>query len=335
MATQKPYNINLKGTTVDAKDSIKVSWQSSGDMSVAFEVRIYRNQDNNLLYDSGRITSFAKNYSLPAFALPNGYELKVQVTIWDSGNNFAVSDTEIFQTSSRPNVLVSPIGVVNSRSYEFSASYTQTENVPFRSWIAFLYDKDKTLISQSNVRTSTPLVYLINYLKSGSSYFIEFQATSNKGSVGTSGLIPFSVSYLQPDISINLEAKNIKNSGIQLSWKTIQIIGNTTKQPIYLNGEKLDLRDDVFTFTDGFHVDANFTLKLWLENIKSYTDLLVLKGQNGIMTLQYWDDDQRFHLFREVYNYRSHYSSQPLTGNGYFLCIQQIGGDMNIFGEVN
>ncbi|WP_372011310.1 hypothetical protein NBRC13296_12080 [Paenibacillus chitinolyticus] len=335
MPIQKPYNINLKGNTVDAKDSIKVSWQSSGDMSTAFEVRIYRNQDNNLIYDSGRITSFAKTYPLPAFALPNGYEMKVQVTIWDSGNNFAVSDTEIFQTSSRPNVLVSPIGIVSSQSYEFSASYIQSEDVPLRSWIAFLYNKDKTLISQSNVRTSPPLVYLINYLKSGSSYFIEFQVTSNKGAVGTSGLIPFSVSYLQPDISINLEAKNIKNAGVQLSWKTIQIIGNTTKQPIYLNAEKLDLRDDVFTFTDGFHVDKDFTLKLWFEDIKSYTDLLVLKGQNGIMTLQYWDEDQRFHLFREVYNYRSHYASQPLTGSGYFLCIQQIGGDMNIFGEVN
>lgn len=334
MSLQKPYSISIKGQSLPADELIKLTWQTSGDLSVAYQVKVYKNSDNSLVYDSTKLTSFAKTHSIPANSLTNGIEYKVTITIWNSLNASIISDAEIFQCSSRPTVTISAIGTINSPSYNFTCTYSQAESVAIRSWIVFLYDENGTKLFQSDIQTTTTIAYLFSTLKSNTTYKIEFQVTSNKGLVATTGQISFDVSYTVPNISINLSAENVDNAGIQLTWKTIQIIGATVSAPIYINGEKLDVRSDVFSFSDGFSVDGNFTLKLWLEDITPNIDLVVLKGQNGIITLQYWSDDNMFHLYKDVYGYRSHNVSSELIGTKFYIYIQQINGDMNIEGEV-
>ncbi|OPH47630.1 hypothetical protein BC351_10600 [Paenibacillus ferrarius] len=333
MALQKPYNISFKGLTIAAGEVNKLTWQVSGDLSVAYQVRVFKNSDNILIYNSSKITSFANSHSIPANSFLNGLEYKIQVIIWNDAGAGIFSDYEIFQTSSRPVVGVSPIGTVGSQTYNFTATYSQLESVSMRSWIFYLYDANKLKIFQSEIQTNTNIHYLISGLKSNTNYYVEFQTTSNKGLVGTSGLVSFSVSYSQPNINTNLTAENNENAGIKLTWNTIQIIGSTLSAPIFINGEKLNVRNDVFSFSEGFQLTNNFTLKLWFENITSNVDLLVIKGQSGTISLQYWND-HKFHLFKDVYGYRSHNVSSELIGSGFFVYIQQIDGDMNIEGEV-
>lgn len=333
MSLQKPYSISIKGQNLPANELIKLTWQVSGDLSVSYQIKVFQNSDSVLVYDSAKLTSFAKTHTIPANSLTNGIEYKIQISLWNSANESINSDFEVFSCSSRPTVTITPIGTVNSQSYNFTATYFQAESVPLRSWIVFLYDENGTKLFQSDIQTTTTIEYLFSTLKSNTTYKIEFQVTSNKNLVGSTGLVAFDVSYTQPVININLTAENTDNAGIQLSWKTIQIIGATVSAPIYMNGEKLDVRNDVFSFSDGFSVDGNFTLKLWLESITPNVDLLTLKGNNGIIKLQYWSDDNMFHLYKDVYGYRSHNVSSTVSSIKYYLCIQQINGDMNITAE--
>lgn len=336
MALQKPYNINLRGQTLDAKEQIRITWQVSGDPSVAYQLRFYRNSDNSLAYDTGKITSFAQAHTLPSNTLTNGLEFKVQVTTWNQANASISSDNEVFQTSSRPVVTVDTIGTVPSPSYSFSANYAQAESVAMRSWVVYLYNSDKTKISQSSISIEPNIEYLFSNMKSGTTYYIEFQATSAKGLVGTSGLIQFEVQYQQPDIKVNLTAENTDNAGMLISWNTIQIIGSTTKSPIFIDGTYIDLTNDTFSWSEGFSLSQDFTIKIWIKNFKSNVDLFVLKGDNGTVSLRYSDSDQLFHLYKEIYGFKSHYVSEPTVkgDTGFFVCIQQVFRDMNIFAEV-
>jgi hypothetical protein len=336
MAIQKPYNINIRGDTLDAHDAITVSWQVTGDLSVSYRVMIYKNSDNSLKYDSGKLTSFAQSHIVPARSIVNGIEYKITISIWNQANNSITSDAEIFQTSSRPVVTVPTISTITSPSYSFSAGYYQAESVLLRSWIVYLYDSNKVKISRAPISTNKDINYIFSELKSNTNYFIEFQVTSVKGLTGTSGLIPFLVSYTQPDIKINLTAETTDDAGVKISWKTIQIIGKTKKPPAFINEEMLDLRDNVLYLDEenGFGLDQDFTIKLWFEEIIPDVDLLIIKGAVGSISLQYWSSDSRFHLFKDIYDYRSHYISAKVFGP-YFVCIQQIFYDMNIFAESN
>lgn len=337
MALQKPYNINIRGQTLDSKDQIKITWQVSGDPSVAYQIRIYRNSNNALIHDTGKITSFAQSHTLPSNTIANGIEYKIQVTIWNQAGLNISSDNEIFQTSSRPIVTIDSIGTIPSPSYSFGATYYQAESISLRSWVVYLYDSNKTKISQSSISIEPNIEYIFSNMKSGTSYYIEFQVTSAKGLVGTSGLVSFTVQYQQPDIKVNLTAENTDNAGMLISWNTIQIIGTTTKSPIFVDGTYIDLTNDTFSWSEGFSLSQDFTIKMWIKSFKSNVDLFTLRGINGNLALQYSDDDQCLHLIRTVYGYNSHYVSKPFINNGatgFFVCIQQIQNDMNIFQEV-
>lgn len=334
MALQKPYNINTRGNTYDGNEQIKVIWQVSGDSSVAYQVRVYKNSDSSLTYDSTKITSFGQTHTIPSGSLTNGLEYKILITIWNNANQSISSDYEIFQTSSRPVITLDAIPLVGSPSYTFEATYSQSESVEMKSWIAYLYNENNTLIAQSPISTSTTLSYLFGSFESGKSYFVEFQASSNKSLVGSSGKIPFNVEFEQPIININLTAENVDNGGVKLSWKTIQIIGETIIAPIFIGNDKINLHNDVFSFSEGFSIPKNFTIKIWLEDIEADVDLFRLKGNNGDIYLQYWSDDHKFHLFKDVYGYKSHWTSEQIDGFAYFVCLQQINGDMNIETEV-
>ncbi|MFB5759117.1 hypothetical protein [Paenibacillus medicaginis] len=333
MALQRPYNINITGQTIAAEEVIKVTWQVTGDISTAYQVRIYLNSTGSMVYDSGQITSFAQSHNIPANAITNGSEFKIAVTIYNSNESIS-SLSQIFQTSSRPKVSVGTIGTVKSNSYRFTATYSQAEANPIRSWVMYLYNEDRIRVQTSPISTNSSIEYIFSSLESGADYYIEIQVTSAKGLTGTSGLIPFDVQYRQPNVKINLTTENTDDAGIKILWNVIQIIGETTKPPIFTSDGYLDLTDDTLTFSEGFSVDQDFTIKIWMRNIKPDKDLFFLKGKTGTITVQYWSDDHKFHVFKDVYGYRSHYASPEVVGIGLFCCIQQIFCDMNVFAEV-
>jgi hypothetical protein len=275
--------------------------------------------------------SYATSYTLPAHSIINGKTYKIAITVFNATNQNAQSYPVVFQTSSRPVVTVDSISTITSPSYNFTAEYSQAENVAMDSYVVFLYDSNQNLIAQSNViqapypPTTPSMQYIFNYLQSGSSYYIEFQATSLVGLTGTSGKINFNVQYGQPNISVNLTATNV-----------IQIIGQTDVGT-FVNNELLDVRNGSVWFQDGFSVDRDFTLKIWFQSPVHNVDLVVIKGANGQIRLQYWDD-MRFHVFKDINGWKgwSPHIVSPVLSNGtqYFVCVQQIYNHLNLFANI-
>lgn len=327
---QKPYNISFRGITIDGNLDNTVTWQVSGDIQTVYKIDILLNTNNSLVWTSNKVTSYALKHTIPAKTLTNGLEFKIIVTIFNQSNQSISSDAEIFQTSSTPIVTVDAIGTVNSYSFNFTAQYSQSENVPLRNYNVLLYDIDKNLIDNSDIKTSLPMQYLFSNLQTEQSYYIEFQATSSKGLTGKSGLILFDVFYYRPKMNIRLEGKNIDNAGIELSWFVSQIIlqnnGGT-----FINNEKIDVTNGSVIGDDGFTIDGNFSLKVWIESPANKVDLLLLNGDNGQIKLQYHVLDEKFHLYKVDSNKMStNYETASVTGSSFVVLIQQIGNDMNI-----
>lgn len=334
MAIQKPYDLSIRGgIAIDADKENTLSWKSSGDLSVAFAITIIKNSDNSVVWSLPKTNSYAQRYVIPSGSIPNGFEYKIQVTAWNEAGQSASSDLEIFQTSSTPTVTMNAVSVIGTHDYNFTAIYSQDENVPLRSYIVYLYDSSKIMISQSGIKTTPVIEQYFSNMKSGETYYVEFQVTSAIGLTGSSGLIPFDVIYETPVINIGLVAENYDNASIKLNWNVVQIIGKVDVfPPTYIDDEMIDLRDNRLVFDEGFTVEENFTLRIWIESPEYDTTLMLMKGQNGELTLQYRKDN-RFHLFKKSNGFTSHYGTPVITGDKMFLCIQQIGEGINMFGE--
>jgi uncharacterized protein YjfI (DUF2170 family) len=334
---QKPYNLSLKGQTVDGKESNIISWMVTGAIQSSFSIDIIRNSDNSSVWSLARTYSYSTKYTLPNNILTNGLEYKISVTVWDDKNTTATSDWEVFQTSSRPIVTLSSIGLVSSPSYNFQANYSQLESIGIKSFTVFLYDSKGNLVNTSGILTTSDisLSFIFSNLISEKTYQVEFQATSNKGLLGTSGKISFDVLYTQPTINVNLTAENTDDAGINISWNVIQIIGNTDcSPPLYINNNKIDLRNCRVWFSEGFSIVGNFSLKVWIDSLNSNVDILYLKGSNGEIRLTYRDDN-RFHVTKTINKLKSEWVSSQVYGTNFFVCLQQINGNFNVIAEGN
>ena len=332
---QKPYDINIRGRTIDGNEVNSIRWKISGGVTVAFNIEIIDNADNSPVYALGRTNSYSTSFSLPPGTLYNGKEYKLRIQTWSESNQNIYSDYEIFQTSSRPVISLDPIGQLNSQANNFIAHYYQAENVSMRSHVFYLYNSDKGLINQSDIKTDSVIEYLFSNLQSEQNYYIEVQATSSKGLVGTTGKVNFSVLYTQPQMNVTLEAENVENAGIRLKWKTIQIIGESDCEELtFIDNEKLDLTNGcIVTFDEGFSLEKNGTMKFWIENPLYNINLFEMRGSNGTISMQYWEDN-KFHVFKTINNIVSHYASSPVIGVAFFVCIQQIYDDLNVISEV-
>lgn len=335
MSIQRPYNLSLRNQVIDANEDQILSWQTSGDTSASYSINIYNNADDTLAWSLARTYSFATSQTIPAGSIPNGGEYKVSVTVWNSNDQSATSGLVIFTTSSKPAVTVDAIGTVSHHSNMFTATYTQAENVELESYTVNLYNSDQVLINTSGLKTDGLLEHRFSLLKNDTSYFVEFTVRSKKGMTSSSGLIPFNVAYEAPAMYLTLGTENItEKAGIKLHWTVVQVIGKATVEPVYLdNGTTLDVRNGAVYFDEGFSVDKDFTLKIWFKSLVKNVDLIHLKGSNGKITVQY-DDDNKFHMYREVSGFRSHYATGEVVGSEFFLCVQQINNGMNLISEV-
>lgn len=270
MAIQKPYSISLNGKTIDALTNNEVSWSVSGSVQTSFSLEIVDNVTSTLVWSLPKTASYSQKYTISGGTLENGKEYKIRITVWNEQNESATSDYVIFQTSSRPVVTLSPIGTVGSPNFVFQAQYDQSEGVPLRSWIGIVYDENQNRLSDTGIKTTTPIEYVVNNLKSETHYFVEFQVTSNKGLTSTTGLVPFYVLYTRPQVNVNLTAENVPEvAGIRLSWNPVQVILKANHVPVFIDNEKIDLRDEGKTIeaTEGFSIANDFTLKMWIQDV--------------------------------------------------------------------
>jgi len=214
--------------------------------------------------------------------------------------------------------------------------YSQAESVPLANWQCFLYDSNYNLISQSGIQTSSTLSYMFTGLVSNEVYYIEFQATSQKGLVGDSGKVQFTPVYSQPQLNSLLTATNYQNASIQLTWDVLIIEGTTSGTTAFVNNNTaLDVTNGSVVFNNGFSLWQDGTIKLFIINPANRKDLIILYGANGMLKLQYWLLDNKFHLFKTPTNSNItvEYVSEPVIGSSFFVGIENVGVDCNLWAE--
>lgn len=326
MTIQKPYGISLTNAVVDTNNPVPISWKTSGDTSASFSISVYKNSDGTLIYTLPRIYSFAMSYTIPAGVIPSGQVYQIAITVWNKSSQSATSQLVVFTALSTPVVTVDAIETVTNNTYTFTANYSQAENDPLSTYTVNLYNSDKILLNSSGKLTDGLMSYIFDSLKSGSTYYIEFVATCNKGVTSSSGLVLFNVLYDNPNIYFEASAVNLpENASIKLDWNIRQILGKSTIEPIFIGGKEIDLTNNGKVFFDeGFNINDDFTLKLWFRNIILNTDLLTLKGSNGNMRLQYKSTDNCFHIYKTVNNWNYHYTySFDISYGGVFISPYQ------------
>ncbi|MGG2091234.1 hypothetical protein AB1283_00525 [Bacillus sp. S13(2024)] len=337
MAIQKPYNLSITSSTIDGKLDNSFTWKVTGSIQTAYSFTIYKNSDNSTVFTFPKTNSYELKGAIPANTLTNGIEYKLSVTVYDLANTEATSDVVIFQTSTTPLLTFTSTTDVGSELYNATATYTQAENVPLKSYIAYLYDKDRKLINQSNIKTILPVEHLFPPLTEDMTYYVEFQATSAKGIVATTGLIMIKTSFSKKKVNLVLKAENIDSAGVKLQWFAKQIIGVTSGTTNFVNnGTGLDVRNGMISFANDFSTKRDFTFKLHIESPTVTTpynpdnDLFVMNGKNGTLRLQYLDNN-RFKLIKTVKGINSVWFSNEVISTKFVVVIQQIGDDCNIF----
>lgn len=166
------YPSTLSGNgTIDATKDLYVSWRVSGDSPLSgYEIKIYQNDTNSTLkYDTGTISLATPFWGISASGevqyftanvitastiadagIVNGYAngYKLEITQWwdknDTSKYIVQTSPSAFITRATPtlSIAIPTIGTVPSRTYTFSATYSQAQGdgIKWVQWVLKNYD---------------------------------------------------------------------------------------------------------------------------------------------------------------------------------------------------
>jgi len=288
MAINKPYNINLSGTTQDADLDISVTWLISGAIQTQKSVMIKLNSDDSTVYTYPQTSSYVQGLTIPALTLTNGTVYKILVFVWDVNLNTATSDAVIFSCSSTPVVSSTP-PTVSAPSALFSATYVQDENVALSSWIMYLYDDSNVLLDDSGIQTDSTIEYTFTGFETDTIYKYKVDCTASNGLIGTTGLISFTPSFAQPTLRVNLSLENTDDAGISATWNAYQIIGTGTNYS-FIDNKEVDITSGSVYFDSGFLIENDFTYKEWVRDIDDVKYLIATGANVIISSIEPFDD---------------------------------------------
>lgn len=321
-----PENVAINATINNV-----FSWQTNvtgGDTQVAYQVFIYRNDTNALVYDSSKVTSSSNSHTIVSDTLSNTslYDYKWFVRTWKDLTIYSDSDWVLFKCNSNQIVSFTVPAIVDKQVYNFTATYSQSESVKMKFYRFLLYDNASTpnIIEDTGLLYSaTPTIsYNLSGLIDGESYNIKLQTISQNDISIETGLNLFSVAYNYPPTSgyIEVTADNTI-AAIKLSWENIKIVNG------YVNGSYSYVPGK---FNLGININANsnlyyneiygedFTISFWVKLDPGFIGKIVeLTSNNDITkTMEIGFDGNRFYYKQ---NYRNTAGQITTLPSDYFL----------------
>ena len=259
------------------------SWSSRGSQSDKYQIKILKNDDNTLTYDSGQIISANTYHTVPASTLSAGVNYKWQVQVW-LGTSSAVSQYAFIASNSAPTIIftdpnfASPPIVLPGQNYLFKALYDQAENISISKYRFILYDTDNNIIEDTGYIYGFSPEYEFDGMIRDSSYQIECIAVSQSNISCTTGKQTFSIaSYTIPNTVPDIEIlANDDNASIEVIWSDLKIVTpNVVGTYSYVDGK----------FDKGILLDDTTTIE-YLETITPNDNILsgwyqFIFGQDG------------------------------------------------------
>ena len=264
---QKPFNINLANRTVNAREDNKITWQNSGAQQWERKIEIRLNSDNSLVFELPREQSTSNSFILPEETLVNDNIYRIVITVWDAYENTSSSDPVLFNAHSRPVIELvefNPTITTNNTLISFSYSVEEPEGNDIRSWNLFIYDSSDALIYSSGVQYTTSLEHFVTNLLNNQTYYVQIQAISAKNMIGLSPKESFQVQYVEQPYDTSIQAQNVENAGIKVSWNVLQITGEGENYS-FIDETKLNVLDGKVWFDKGYRIEGDFAIRMMLE----------------------------------------------------------------------
>lgn len=259
-----------------------------GAQVVANRLVISNNETGAIVYNKTAIT-MKLEHTIPANTLTNGGYYNAVVYTIDNANNESVASTAVpFYCYSQPVLTIDNIPAtetIENGTYTFIGTYIQQEGEILNSYQYTLYDSNKNVLSKTPLiyyETDSSLSYTFVGMSNDTSYYIELSGETINGTHITSGVIYFTVRYIQPaSFAICDLVNNCDDGYIQVSSNIVAIDGKSNPDPpIYIDDKEVDLRDpDSWVEWDsGFRIQDDFTLRAWGRGFNPYEPIITLKN---------------------------------------------------------
>ena len=259
-----------------------------GAQVVANRLVISNNETGAIVYNKTAIT-MKLEHTIPANTLTNGGYYNAVVYTIDNANNESVASTAVpFYCYSQPVLTIDNIPAtetIENGTYTFTGTYIQQEGEILNSYQYTLYDSNKNVLSKTPLiyyETDSSLSYTFVGMSNDTSYYIELSGETVNGTHITSGVIYFTVRYIQPaSFAICDLVNNCDDGYIQVSSNIVAIDGKSNPDPpIYIDDKEVDLRepDSWVEWDSGFRIQDDFTLRAWGRDFNPYEPIITLKN---------------------------------------------------------
>jgi len=305
MSVYQPSYLFPDGDELDLSLNQNFSCQVNGSIIDSYELIIRNITTNAILFDSG-VTLLSPvlydkstlNIYIPANLTQVTGNIKYTITCFSAGVS-AISREVPFYSNTNPviELLVPP--TITTKSYTFTAVYSQLQGVPISSYQFVLYDGNGNVIQSSDVIYNSSLTYEFDGLISNNNYFIQCMIINANNFTSYSGLINFSVNYGMFGLTTQVTTTVLNDqSAIAINFgNAIQIIGNQTGTVSYVpnfiisGNYGLQLVDNNASVSFSVNIPSLFQYYM-LFNPVGFVSGTIVSFDNGAYTLAY--DGQKF-----------------------------------------
>ena len=276
MATTKP--IALTHNAFDATKDEMFYFTSSGGNQVFVNTITIRNNSTNVVVYTNTVESYLFQQLVPANTLTNGvyYNYTFQTIGSGEGGGYSpISDPVAFYCYSSPTITFTNYpsdNLINSSSYTFNVTYTQTQGELLNSLIYYLYDSNGVELSNSGAlysQLTPPLSFTHTFsgFETNGTYKIQVKAVSVNGTITTSELKTFNTSYYFPELYSLLKLDNLCADGIVRATSNVVLVrGTTNVEPTLFFSDIMDGNEDNYIKWDEWYTpDVNDTISVWTE----------------------------------------------------------------------
>lgn len=257
-----------------------------GDQVLGSQLTIYDNETGAQVYQ-GNHTSFKFEYPLPAGILTNGKYYNATISTINNSSEFSEPSNPVaFYCYTAPVLTITNIpasGTIEQSNYTFQGSYVQAEGELLNGYQYTLYNSNKEQISQSAILYDGLYQHTFSGMANDTSYYVELSGSTINNTPVSSGLLLFTIRYIQPaSFAICDLVNNCENGFIQISSNIVSIDGKSEPDPPkYIDNKEVDLTDDGnwVQWDEGFNIQNDFTMRIWGRSFGDNEPIVTMKNE--------------------------------------------------------
>lgn len=257
-----------------------------GDQVLGSQLTIYDNETGAQVYQ-GNYTSFKFEYPLAAGTLTNGKYYNATISTINNASEFSEPSNPVaFYCYTAPVLTITNIpasGTIEQSNYTFQGNYVQAEGELLNGYQYTLYDSNKEQISQSAILYDGLYQHTFSGMANDTSYYVELSGSTINNTPVSSGLLLFTIRYIQPaSFAICDLVNNCENGFIQISSNIVSIDGKSEPDPPkYIDNKEVDLTDDGswIQWDEGFNIQNDFTMRIWGRSFGDNEPIVTMKNE--------------------------------------------------------